>query len=83
MEKLKKQIRTILSKDDAELIENIYLKAKEQIASDYENPYREGRFFLQAFLDNDPQAMLLALCGWNINSLIVMAEANTKEGSHG
>lgn len=81
MEELKKQIWAILLKGDEELIENIYLKAKEQIANDHENPYREGRFFLQAFVDDDPQAMLLALCGWNINSLIIMAEAEGRNNN--
>ena len=78
---LEARIKKIFAEDNESLIEAVYLEAKEQIANDYENPHREGRFFLQAFLDNDPQQMLLALCGWNINSLILMAEASIKEES--
>lgn len=79
MEVIKNQIRKILAADDDELIENIYLIAKAQIATDHENPYREGRFFLDAILQDDPQAMLMALCGWNITSLIKFAGGTTEE----
>jgi len=62
-----------LLKEDSGACETLMDEIAHQIASDEEGPARAGRALIEAILSKDPGAVLVALCGWDMSTLIERA----------
>ena len=65
--------RLALIKADRSACETLMDEIIRRIVSDDNQPSRAGRALIQAFIDNKPDEMLVALCGWELKSLIAFA----------
>ena len=65
--------RLELLKADRSACETLMDEIIRRIFSDENHPGREGRRLIQAYVDKDPEGVLIALCGWELESLIKLA----------
>jgi hypothetical protein len=65
--------RLDLIKSDRRACETLADEIISQIHSDDHAPNQTGRDVIQAYIDRDPEGILLALSGWELESLIKLA----------
>lgn len=49
----------------------------EQVMNDDENPARMGFYLAKAILDGNVEDLLIAVCGWKVESLLNLAECGS------
>ena len=57
--------------ENSEAVANCLL---EQIRTDDEPPRKVGHYFAKAVLDQNIDDLMIAICGWSVNTLLDMAE---------
>jgi len=56
-----------------ELSERLALSLLNSVDTDDENPTRMGRYFAKAYLEKNMDDLLIAICGWSMQSLLEFA----------
>ena len=59
---------------DGEKSETLANCILEQIRTDDEPPRKVGHYFVKAVLDQNIDDLMIAICGWSVESLLDMAE---------
>ena len=68
------RIRLQAIMEDEEKSEAVANCLLEQIRTDDEPPRKVGHYFVKAVLDQNIDDLMIAICGWSVNSLLDMAE---------
>ena len=79
------RIRLQAIMEDEEKSEAVANFLLEQIRTDDEPPSKVGHYFVKAVLDQNIDDLMIAICGWSVNSLLDMAEKkllDEKKGDH-
>ncbi len=63
--------------ENPEKAEGLALAFTAQVMDDDEKPARMGYYLAKAILDGSVEDLLVAVCGWSINSLLNIAENGT------
>lgn len=67
-------IKNILENVSEEELESIIETINNEIFNDTETFRSKARDLLQAYIDNDTDGILIALCGWTLKSILVKAD---------
>ncbi len=68
------RIRLQAIMEDEEKSEAVANCLLEQIRTDDEPPRKVGHYFIKAVLDQNIDDLMIAICGWSVNTLLDMAE---------
>lgn len=60
--------------NDSDFCEVLGDVIRDEIENDDAHSRHVGKYALRAYMDNDANDMLIAICGWSTNTLIEMAQ---------